>query len=462
MLPDEGASMTVIPNLIRAFAIRVYMVMATFVAAGRLAVGIFKVWRDKSVAFSEGLRTYLFVAANQRLVFDILRDVQPVLLTTKTLVKTYKADGTALLTRFDDCEEIIRREADFENVYEPMMREMCGGPNFFLGMQDTPEYTRDVANMRLTVRREDLDGRLAPFAARMAGDIVAKAGGRLDVPKDLTLKVQAAISADYFGVPGPTPEVLCEWTTTLFWYAFYNLDMHDHLTKKAQSDAALLRAHIDELIVARKPSGLDIDDVLGRCLKLQAAGTPGMEDIHIRTNIMGLLIALVPTISKATVQALAQLIDRPQPRGSARLAALEGDTKSVATHIFEAMRFDPFSPVIFRRAVRDSVIAAGTWRQRTIPKDTMVLAANLAAMFDPVTVSWPETFRTDRPWQIYMLWGFGRRMCFGAYINEAVIPHVVAPLLKQKNLRRAAGPAGQIDGGGSPFPAHFVVEWDAA
>ena len=248
----------------------------------------------------------------------------------------------------------------------------------------------------------------------------------------------------------------------LFWYAFYNLDMHDDLTRRAHEAAELLAAHNDLIIATRKASGEQRDDVIGRLLKLQAAGVAGLDDLHIRTNVMGLLIALVPTVNKATVQALAQLIDRPPARATARLAALEGDRQAVAAHIFEAMRFDPFSPVIFRRAVRDSVIAAGTWRQRTIRKGYMVLALNLAAMFDPVTVNGPNRFVAGRPWQLYMLWGFGRRMCFGAYINMAIIPAIVAPLLRQKDLRRAEGASGQIDGGGSPFPAHFVVEFTPA
>eukprot|EP01037_Dinobryon_pediforme_P019540 gene19540-19975_t len=367
------------------------MIAADLVGAGKLAVDIGRLHFDRSTVFAEALRT---------------------------LVKPYTASGTALLSRFDDCEEAIRREADFENVYEPMMRDMCGEPNFFLGMQDTHGFTRDVANVRLTVRREDLDGRLAPFVARMSAGIIDGCNGRLDVPQDLTLPIQ-------FGVPGPTARELCRWTTLLFWYAFYNLDMHDHLTQAERDAAARLRAHLDELIAARKASGEDRDDMLGRYLKLQAAGLDGMDDLDIRTNVMGLLIALVPTISKATVQALAQMIHRPDALAAARPAAAASDMGGISAHIFEAMRFDPFSPVIFRRAVRDS--------------GTMVPAANIAAMFDPIAVARPGAYDIARPWQIYMPWGFGRRMCFGAYINQTVVPQVVAPLVAKSGLRRAEG-----------------------
>jgi hypothetical protein len=50
--------------------------------------------------------------------------------------------------------------------------------------------------------------------------------------------------------------------------------------------------------------------------------------------------------------------------------------------------------------------------------------------------------------------------CFGAYINRAVMPAILKPLLAKPGLRRAAGKAGRIDRGGTPFPRHFWLEWD--
>ena len=90
----------------------------------------------------------------------------------------------------------------------------------------------------------------------------------------------------------------------------------------------------------------------------------------------------------------------------------------------------------------------------------MVLAVNLSAMFDPLKVASPEAFRTDRPWDDYIIWGYGMHACFGAHVNRAVIPAILKPLLAKPGLRRAAGSAGRIDGSGTPFPQHFTVEWD--
>jgi cytochrome P450 len=185
-----------------------------------------------------------------------------------------------------------------------------------------------------------------------------------------------------------------------------------------------------------------------------------MDDLGIRNNLIGLFIGAIPTISKACVHILEQLLERPAALASAQAAARAGDDSLLAAHLFEAFRFAPINPIIYRRAVRDTRIAAGTLRARNIPKDAMVLAANLSAMFDPLEIDAPESFRTDRPWGDYMLWGYGLHTCFGATINRAVIPAILRPLLARAGLRRAGGDAGRIDFGGTPFPQHFCLEWD--
>ena len=195
---------------------------------------------------------------------------------------------------------------------------------------------------------------------------------------------------------------------------------------------------------------------------MQGAKLPGMDDLGIRNNLIGLNIGAVPTTSKAAIQALDQLLDRPEILDAAQRAARADDDRLLAAYIFEALRFNPVNPLIYRRAAREAVIAQGSLRARTIAKDTMVLAVNLSAMFDPLKINSPGQFRVDRPADNYILWGNGLHTCFGAYINQAMIPAILKPLLKTTGLRRAAGTPGQIDTAGTPFPAHLVLEFDHA
>ena len=62
---------------------------------------------------------------------------------------------------------------------------------------------------------------------------------------------------------------------------------------------------------------------------------------------------------------------------------------------------------------------------------------------DRRVVEAPNDFSAGRPWDQYILWGYGQHTCFGQYINRAVIPALLKPLLRQTGLRRTAGDAGR-------------------
>jgi cytochrome P450 len=388
---------------------------------------------------------------NQRLIFALLRAARPNLALSRKLIAAYENTGTVIVTRHADVTEVLEREADFAVVYEPKMRAITDGENFFLGMQDSPAYTRDVSNMRLAVRRSDVPDIVIPYVAQQAEAIVAASAGRIDVPDALTLPVLTGLLGHYFGT-------MAEWTTRMFWYLFVDLAGEDAVTRAAMESASACRGYLDGAIAARKAVPTGTDQVLDRCLALQAAGVPGMDDLGIRNNLIGLLIGLVPTLSKASVKALDTLLDRPEALEAAQAAARADDDAALAAVLWEALRFDPVNPFIYRRAVRETVIARGTLRAQRVPAGAMVLAANLSAMFDPIAHERPEDFRAGRGTEAYILWGYGMHTCFGAHINQAVIPQLLKPLLRRPGLRRV----GPVDGAGTPFPVHFPVSFDAA
>jgi cytochrome P450 len=448
--------MSTLTNFITSILLRLQMAIEGMAA-------IFQVGAAILSAKGDGLKAKAAAALQdphvQRLAARPLRAFLPNLVLSRKLVTAYPNSGTAIVTRYQDVVEVLDRNADFEVVYEPKMRAITAGENFFLGMQDSALYDRDTSNMRLAMRRGDVAAVVEPRARGLAEKLVAQASNRIDVPQELSLPVPTAIVTDYFGIATAPNSDLVAWATLMFWYLFVDLAGDPALERRALDAAAACRAAIDAAIAGRKASGEARDDLIGRCLVMQKASLPGMDDLGIRNNLIGLVIGAIPTISKACVQALDQLLQRPPALASAQAAARSGDDAAFAAHVFEAFRFNPVNPLIYRRAARDTKIAAGSLRGRSIPKDTMVMAANLSAMFDPLKIESPESFRTDRAWGEYMLWGYGMHTCFGAHINRAVMPAILKPLLAKPGLRRAAGPAGQIDGGGTPFPQHFCVEW---
>ncbi|WP_138469423.1 cytochrome P450 [Poseidonocella sp. HB161398] len=407
-----------------------------------------------------GLAAFFEAPATQIRIFAILRAVLPNLSLGRSLVKSYGNTGTAVVTRREDVRDVLSRDADFEVVYGPRMRKLTGGDNFFLGMQPGWDYTRDTSAMRLAARRTDVAGIVTPRAQALSDEIVAAAPGRIDLPADLSLEVPWDMTVRYFGTGGQR-ELMESWTTTLFWYLFEDLGADPALDSRAMKDAGALRDYLDGAIAARKAEGGHLGDtILDRCLALQSSGTPGMSDIGIRNNLLGLLIGAIPTISKACCLAMDELLNRPEALAGAHRAALGGDHADVAPFLWEALRFNPHNPVVYRRATRDTWVAKGTARQCRIPEGQMVFAATLSAMFDRHAIAEPNAFRADRPWEDYIIWGYGMHECFGAAINAAVIPAILTPVLAQKNLRRAPGAEGQIDTGGTPHPQHFHLEFD--
>jgi cytochrome P450 len=391
----------------------------------------------------------------QRAVFAALRAFWPTLRIDRPLVKAYPSTATVIVTRRADVLDVLSRDADFEVVYEPRMREITEGANFFLGMQPGVDYERDVTAMRLAMRRSDVAGRVAPRAAEVAAGIVAAAGTEIDAPKALAGPVAHDMVATYFGCSGPDRETMIGWTTALFWFLFNDLPASEAVGARARDAAAGLREWLDAEIARRLAAGETGDDVLGRCLALKAIETPGMSAKGVRDNLIGLLIGAIPTLSKASTLALDELLRRPDALKGAQAAAQAGDAAAVDAHVFEALRFNPHNPVIYRRATREVRLAAATLRARTIPKGAMVFAANHSAMFDPLDVPEPRRFRTDRPWATYIHWGYGLHACFGDAINRAVIPAILTPLLAGPPLRAL----GAREDGGTPFPQSLRVAW---
>jgi len=389
--------------------------------------------------------------------FALLRAFWPNLALPVTLLKAYPSQGVVIVTRAADVIETLDRDADFEVVYEPRMRALTGGENFFLGMQNSAPYEHDVSIMRLIMPRSDIDGVVAPLARARAEAFAGAHSGSIDLPQELTLRVPAAIVADYFGTPGPGEKDMIAWASLLFWWLFLDATADAALNTRALDAARHLCAAVDADLAARKAGGAQKDDLLGRALALQKS-RPEFTDLAIRNNLVGIIIGAIPTLSMASCQAIDQLLRRPDAFAGAAAAAKAGDEALLGAYLFEGLRFNPINPVIFRRATRDTTIAESSWRACKVKKGNMVLASNLSAMFDPLRIEDPESFKVDRPWGEYILWGYGLHSCFGAYINKAVIPAMLRPVLAREGLRRAAGDAGDIQRGDTPFPQHFVLE----
>ena len=390
-----------------------------------------------------------------RRVLGFQRRVKPVL----------KLGTVAIATRHAEAKEILARDDDFTvEIYTPKMAATVGP--FLLGMQHTPIYDRDHEALQMAVPREDLP-RIQTIIDGIVEEVLAGPGaaGRLDVVSDVAEGVPVQLSARYLGLTDLPDRSLVPLARAVFRNLFYNLRLDPAIAHPAVEAGKKLHAHLDGIIASRRSSsGADAaptDDVLGRMLKMQADGMDGIDDVWIHTNLIGLLVGMLPLTSKVSSLAIDAMFDRPGLLAGAQAAAKAKDDDLLWRHIDEAMRFGPQTPGIFRTAAADFTIGAGSGRNYKIRKGTRILAGTQPAMFDPKVFPEPGKVRTDRPGDSYFTFGHGLHACFGRFISQSVqLPAIVKAVIERPGVRRAPGGDGKLKWSG-PFPNSLHVEFQA-
>jgi cytochrome P450/glutathione S-transferase len=388
-----------------------------------------------------------------RFVFGLLRRWKPV----------FTIAGKTIVTRRADVLEILERDRDFTiaEINDANMRRVSGA--FILGMDRSPEYEREAGFLRGAVRRDDperIRGMVAEEAARLTA--AARAHGRLDVVGMLARVVATRLLDRYFGVPGPSEQLLARWMRALFWDLFLNGGREAKVEEAANACGKDLHLYLDGLIAERRQElaggSPGRDDFLSRLVAASPAPGTGLDDDGIRRNISGLIVGAVDTTVTATANAIDQLLRRPHALAAAREAALRGDVEAVSRCTFEALRFNPQTPAVLRFCRQDATVGKDAAAAH-IPGGTQVVVATLSAMFDPSAFTRPHEFQADRSPQADLHFGGGLHTCFGRYVNMVQIPELVKAVVALKNLRRAPGAAGQMVYEG-PFPDQLVVEFD--
>ena len=366
--------------------------------------------------------------------------------------------GFCFVTRYDDVQEVFRTDTAFGVVYAANLELITGKDYpFFLGMSDTAQYQEQLAAMQRVVLPGDLAA-LGDRAEALAEAAAARSGGRVEVVS-FVREVTFDLIAAYFGVPAPAQGRLDVWATRLFEFQFTGSVGDNPLCREVREIAPVFRALLDGEIARRRAAPDGPDDVLGRCLKLQARGVPGYSDGQIRTALMCMVIGGPPQPPMVVPQGMNQLLLRPAALAGAQAAARLGDDARLWAILLEAMRFDPLAPALPRVVLADWTIARGTRRATAVRKGGTVYVGFASAMMDPRRVSEPEAFRPGRLPHEYIHFGQGLHACFGRYINAATLHRMVKPLLRRPGLRRAAGAEGRLRKNGI-FAERLVVVHD--
>jgi len=361
---------------------------------------------------------------------------------------------TYVVTLHDDVREVFGNDPAFGVGYWEQLQVITDGQPFFLGMGDTPAYHAGLDAMLEVCRPDDLAG-LGDRAEALAEEIVAKAGGEIEAVQ-LIRDVTFRLIGDYFGVPDPPDANMQVWAMRLFEFQFVAQD--DALVAEVKAIAPLLHAHIDREIARRKANPDGKDDVLARCLALQAKGEAGYSDIEIRTALVCMIVGGPPQPPMVVPQALEQILRRPDVFRQAKLAASANDDGLLHDIVLEAMRFDPLAPWLPRKVLKDTTIARGTSRPTDVPKGKKVLVSFASAMMDSRRLPDPKKFDPTRRPHEYIHFGHGLHQCFGRHINHATLHRMLKPLLRRPGMTRAAGKRGRLVKNG-PFSESLWVRF---
>ena len=386
----------------------------------------------------------------------------------------------ALIWRYDDVVEVLGDHERFSvSGYDEKMRE-CSNP-FMLGMGFTREYQDDISLLRRVLQPEDRD-RIRKIAARHSGaGIAAARDGRIDVVQQVVAPVMAAFVDEYLGVPAlpgqatialqPVPQRISPLLHLFLDTATYMFNV-DILTggpkyKKAATDAGkTIAAHIGDVIKRKRsgaagPAG---DTVLDRLLACQ-----GVPDELVQTIIGGTVSGAIAVTFSQCLWVIDRLLDLPPTQlAEVENVARGNDEALLGRYVREASRFKPFPPALLRRCDSDQVIAEHTSRKRTLRAGTVVASLTWSAAFDSNRVRNPLQFHVGRGDGDYLLFGTGQHHCVAAQperpFAQTLMIQMVKALFARGVVRRTAGADGFIQGddSGGQWPAHFVVEIDAA
>jgi cytochrome P450 len=434
-----------------------------------------------------------WIRSEWRAFFKELRESRPIF-TVPGFTRVpggVKVPGFILVTRHRDVVEVLSRPEVFSvKPYAPKMDPVVQGP-FMLARDETATNWIEKSVMRTMLLPDDLP-RVRALAGTIADRSLNKhaAEGRIDAVRELGRLVPLRICGEYFGFPGPDLETMYRWSRSTQADMFKNLQNDQDVHKASVQAGEEMRAYLSDLLIkARKAraereiaekaqpekatpkaaappaattnaGGWSADaNIFDRLVNTRFAPGIPFDDARIIANMAGLLIGTGETTSQAIVQVVDHILRRPQVFKAALEAAKAEDGAKFDAIVWEALRFNPINPLLFRLCDRTTKIAAGTDREEVIPAGSIVFACTASAMFDEAAFPNPEEFNAERPRDLYLHFGYGHHLCLGNLLGGVMVPEVVKRVLLRPSVRLLPGVPGEIDFEGGPFPERFIIEY---
>jgi len=341
-----------------------------------------------------------------------------------------RINGFALVIRWNDVEDVLRRDLDFQiaPINGPRIDEVNGA--FVLGLDRGAQMAVERPQLYAAVSAIDLVGvraLVAREAERLLDDAMA-AHGRIDIVNGYARLVAARVARQIFGLAAPTEMDLMRVIRAVFQHTFLNVTGDEEVRQRALAAAEELKRWFMDEIARRHRQAIAIDDVIGRLLALRATNPAALDDDGVRRNVAGLLVGSIDT----TATAVAKIIRMACTDDTllARVGRAVDDPQRMIGWCNELLRLWTHNPVLLRRAAEDVSVGG-----KKIPAGTTVVAYTQAAMFDRDRFPNPAQLDPTRSAALYRHFGGGLHPCSGRAVNDVQLPELVRRVLKRGILR---------------------------
>jgi cytochrome P450 len=367
-----------------------------------------------------------------------------------------------MVTRATDVLDVLSLPSVYSVRANRRTMDSSVGP-FMLARDESAINWQEKGLIRALMRWDDLP-RVRQLAGEIAAGSLEEAADRtVDVVPSVARRVPLRIVQRLFGFDAPDEELL-RWSFATQHGMFRNLPFNEEVLAKCHAAGQEMRAWLWPYLARKWASAQSAgDDTVGRLVDISREPAAGIAPDRVISNVCGLLVGAIETMSQAIVQAVDQMLSNPEWLDSALVADARGDLAAFDAHIFEALRFDPITTIQFRIAEADRQLGEGTDYATPVPAGTLLAVCTGSAMFDPALMPDPDRFDPARPPNSYLHFGIGHHECLGRHIGQVAIPEAVRQVLRRPGIARSDGERGQIDFAGGPFPEHLFVRWaDAA
>lgn len=423
--------------------------------------------------------------------YEELREKRPYLVTPEGI----------FVSRYVDVCEILQCPRTFTtDHYRRSMGTVDEQPGYLMAHDDDALHTREKALMTAILNRDD-----APIIREMTEgicrDILGNADGQLgfDLVPDYCRNVPATVAQQYFGYEGVSRKTLSAWSYWLLTDVFHNQPFEpisnrksELITQRHAEATKALRAYVTVLFAAKwltasivgllsvilspvrllllpfqrlfpKPRRRN-DTIATRLIRSKPANQAGVSVRRLGINLAGLLVPTIEMTSAAAANVVNFLVADPDRHVAAARVALRGTREDFDRFVWEALRFAPLSPYMYRRTSKSLQLAGGTAESIDVAPGTTIFLLTKSAMFDASVFPDATSFDPSREHRDHFTFGFGPHACLGKHVAMAMVPEMVRQVLCLVDLSSQHGLSYRVDHYGeesSPFPEHLIQNWTA-